>query len=76
MPAIGLGRKATRSAGQTVPSLIDGMNIKGASALLPVGNFMQIVLEGDDAGVQALKTAREGGWAGQGWFEFDAEMTL
>lgn len=59
--------------------LANGMNPKGDYALLPEGNFIRVVFQQEaDAvafarGVLARKTAREGGWAWQWWFEFNAE---
>jgi hypothetical protein len=65
---------------ELMSSLIYGMNPKGVFALLPEENFIRIVFERDTdvaaftGAVQARKTAREGGWAGQWRFDFDAEL--
>jgi hypothetical protein len=63
-----------------VSTLIDGMNLKGDYALSPEGDLIRLVFQREAdastfaAAVQAPKTAREGGWAGQWSFHFDAKM--
>jgi hypothetical protein len=71
------GSRQTRFA--MLARLANGMNPKGDYALLPEDNFIRVVFQQESdavafaGGVMARKTAREGGWAGQWWFDFDAE---
>ncbi len=71
-------RRQTRFA--LLASLADVLNLRGDYALLPDGPLIRVVFELEpDArvfaeAVQARKTEREGGWAGQWWFQIDPEI--
>jgi hypothetical protein len=72
------GRVRTRFA--LLSSLVAAMDLKGSYALNPEEERIRVAFERDiDAqkfadAVKARKTAREGGWAGQWAFIFNAEM--
>jgi hypothetical protein len=72
------GRMRTRFA--LLSSLVAAMDLKGSYALNPEKGRIRVAFERDidaqklAAAVKARKTAREGGWAGQWAFIFNAEM--